>query len=179
MTADKKTSGSGFCKRESERKFLIEYPDIVVLSSQNGVKIKKITQTYLESGEHASERVRKITDADGTESFVYTKKTRVSDITSLEEECEISRGQYEEYLKRADKNRRAVEKVRYAFPCGSHVAEIDIYGFWRDRAILETELEAEDEEFEIPPFVCVIKEVTHDMRYKNACLARSVVFEKI
>ena len=54
---------------------------------------------------------------------------------------------------------------------GNHFFEIDIYPFWRDKAVMEIELSSEDEDFEIPHEIKVIKEVTGDKRYKNASLA--------
>ena len=59
------------------------------------------------------------------------------------------------------------------------VKMLDVYDFWSDRATAEIELSTEDEEAELPPCLQVIREVTADRRYKNAALAREVVFEEI
>ena len=61
--------------------------------------------------------------------------------------------------------------------CGKHLAEIDLYDFWQDRATLELELSAEDEAFTLPPFVRVLRDVTADKRYKNVNLARELPTE--
>ena len=50
--------------------------------------------------------------------------------------------------------------------------EIDLYEFWQDRATLEVELTAEDEKFDLPAYLKIIREVTDDKRYKNVNLAR-------
>lgn len=50
--------------------------------------------------------------------------------------------------------------------------ELDIYPFWKDKAILEIELASEDEEISIPNEIKIIKEVTDDENYKNANLAK-------
>ena len=57
--------------------------------------------------------------------------------------------------------------------------ELDIYPFWNDRATLEIELSDENENFELPPFIEVIKEVTDDDRYKNRSLSYEIVNEEI
>ena len=55
--------------------------------------------------------------------------------------------------------------------------EIDVYPFWTDRAIMEIELDSEEREVMLPPFIEVIKEVTGDGRYTNAAIAREVPAE--
>ena len=77
-------------------------------------------------------------------------------------------------LKEADPTRHPVEKTRWCIPCGSHVLEIDLYPFWSDQAVLEVELQNEEEEFLLPPELRVIREVTGDPRYLNSSLAREL-----
>jgi CYTH domain-containing protein len=50
--------------------------------------------------------------------------------------------------------------------------EIDVYPFWKDKAILEIELNDENTKISFPKEIKVIKEVTEDEAYKNASLAR-------
>ena len=57
--------------------------------------------------------------------------------------------------------------------------EFDIYPFWNDRAILEIELEREDEGAAIPDYVQIIRDVSADPAYKNRSLAENVVYETI
>ena len=49
--------------------------------------------------------------------------------------------------------------------------EIDIFPFWIDKAYVEIELTDENEYFELPEFLKVIKEVTQDKNYTNRALA--------
>ena len=67
-----------------------------------------------------------------------------------------------------------MEKTRWCIPFGSHVQEIDLYPFWSDQAVLEVELQSEEEEFLLPPEIRVIREVTGDPRYLNSSLAREL-----
>ncbi len=57
--------------------------------------------------------------------------------------------------------------------------EFDIYPFWQERAILEIELESEDQQTIIPDWVHVIRDVTFDYRYKNVQLAAQVPMDTI
>ena len=162
---------------ETERKFLIEYPDTGLLAMQSGCRVKEIVQTYLLC-DTGSLRVRKTVESGKTECRLNEKR-RISELTHEEYEKVISEEVYTELLRCADSKRAPISKTRYAFPCGAHIIEVDVYPFWNDRAILEIELKCEDEEYKIPDFIKVIKEVSGDKRYSNKALAKNVVNEII
>ena len=153
-------------------------PDIKLLESCDGVKIKKIEQTYLEYESGKNARVRRI-DEGGRVSFVKTVKQRISTLSSFEDEHGIDENTYADELLHADKTKQTVRKTRYCIPFDNHVIEIDIYPFWNDRAILEVELASEDESFSLPDFIRVIKEVSEDGRYKNTNLAKEIPYDEI
>ena len=163
---------------ETERKFLIYMPDLKLIESCDGVRIKKIEQTYLEYESGKNARVRRI-DESGRVSFVKTVKQRISTLSSFEDEHEIDENTYADELLHADKTKQTVKKTRYCIPFDNHVIEIDVYPFWNDRAILEVELASEDESFSIPDFIRVIKEVSEDGRYKNTNLAKEIPYDEI
>ena len=158
---------------EIERKFLIEYPDLSWLRQQPGSRRAEIVQTYLLSDGNSTRRVRSWTEA-GRTSYIRTCKRRLSDRTRVEVEDELSEADYLALLKEADPTRHPVEKTRWCIPCGSHVLEIDLYPFWSAQAVLEVELQSEEEEFLLPPEIRVIREVTGDPRYLNSSLAREL-----
>lgn len=163
---------------ETERKFLIRMPEISLLSLIEGARVLHIEQTYLcrEDGKNA--RVRRI-DEGGETSYIKTLKQRISTLSCYEEETEIDREQYERELLRADNSKSTVIKTRYCIPFSEHIIEIDVYPFWNDRAILEIELGSEDEQFILPEFISVIKEVSEDKRYKNTNLAKEIPSDAI
>ena len=72
----------------------------------------------------------------------------------------------------ADPNFRPIRKTRYCLTSENHYSEIDVYPFWKDKAIMEIELANENTEVRFPAQIKVIKEVTEDDTYKNASLAR-------
>ena len=75
-------------------------------------------------------------------------------------------------LKEARPDSKTINKVRYNIPSKDLCFEIDIFPEWSDRAFAEVELQAEDQPFEVPECLEIIKEVTYDSRYTNAALAR-------
>lgn len=162
---------------ETERKFLIRMPDLHILSEFNEVKIMNMEQTYLLC-DTGNSRVRRIRE-NGLDRYIKTVKKRISSLSCYEDEREISYEQYVVALKNADPGKKTIVKTRYAFPYGNHTIEIDVYPFWDDRAILEIELSGEDERFEIPDIIDVIKEVSEDSRYKNTNLAITIPFDAI
>lgn len=163
---------------ETERKFLIYMPCLDTLCAQPEIRIQEITQTYLLTDGKKNARIRKINECDNI-SYIKTVKERISTLSCYEEEKEITEEQYLELLKYADKEKQNINKTRYSFRYGRHIIEIDIYSFWNDRATLEIELKSEDEEFSIPAFIKVVKEVSTDKRYKNTNLAKSIPQDKI
>ncbi len=159
---------------EIERKFLIKYPDVNFLLKNPLCRVLKMEQTYLKGGA----RVRKI-EEKGNISFIKTLKKHISDIKREEKEWQISEEEYIKDLQNKAEGTTTIKKIRYAFPLESLVLEIDVFPFWNDRAFLEIELENEEQEFLVPEFLEVIKEVTFDKRYNNSSLARAVVTEDI
>ena len=155
---------------EIERKFLIEYPDIEWLESQNNVQKVDIIQTYLNSTNDDEIRVRQ-RGLNG--NYIYTKtiKRKVSDIKRMEIEKRLTKDEYLQLLMDADTTKHQIRKTRYCMTYKSSYLEIDIYPFWKDKAILEIELSHENDCISIPKEIKVIKEVTKDESYKNFNLA--------
>lgn len=162
---------------ETEYKYLISYPDIYVLCEQEKSRIVDIEQIYLDSESPFTARVRRWTE-DGVTHFFYTSKKRISKQTAEEHEIEISEEEYERYLCHADKTRSPITKRRFIIPYEGHDMEIDVYPFWTKQAILEIEINEENEHVDIPPYLIIMRDVTGDKRYKNYSLAKSIPEEK-
>ena len=163
---------------ETERKFLIKIPSYEAMQSQKDFRIRKITQTYLQSEGKKNARVRAVKENEKT-TYIKTVKERISTLSCYEDEHVISQAEYEKLLLIADKEKKSIHKIRYSFEYCNHVLEIDVYEFWNDRATLEIELKSEDEQFSIPSFLEVVKEISEDGRYKNTNLAKSVPYDEI
>ena len=157
---------------ETERKYLIRKPDITMLDGLCGEKWE-LTQTYLLTETGCTERVRRVREKSGTRYF-HTLKRRLSALSCVENEEEITASEYEAYLLRCDPERRAIEKTRWRIPYEAHLLEIDVYPFWEDAAVLEIELKGEDDSAAYPDWVEVLADVTGDVRFKNMSLAKQV-----
>ena len=154
---------------EIERKFLIEYPNISWL--EKNCKKLEIIQTYLNSNEDEEIRVRQRGD-NGNYIYTQTIKRSISDIKRIEIEKRLSKDEYLEHIMNADTSKHPIRKTRYCLVYKNQYFEIDIYPFWKDKAITEIELNNENQEIEIPKQLKLIKEVTNDKRYKNSELAK-------
>lgn len=154
---------------EIEKKYLIQYPDINWLN-KNCKKVD-IIQTYLKSNNNDEIRVRQ---RGNNGNYIYTKtiKKNISSIKRIEIEKRLSKDEYLELLMESDINKHPIRKTRYCYIYKNQYFEIDIYPFWKDKAILEIELNNENQEIEIPNKFKIIKEVTYDKKYKNSELAK-------
>jgi len=163
---------------EIERKFLIRYPDPELLE-QTCSKKTELAQTYLVSEKGRSRRIRKSQCGSDT-VYWYNEKERISDRTRIERERIISEEEYKDLMKEAIPDSRTIFKTRYDIPSGDRCFEVDLFPEWNDRAFAEVELEYEQQEFEFPACLSVIKEVTEDRRYTNKSLAlNGFVFDDI
>lgn len=156
---------------EIERKFLIKFPDIKKLEKLASQKVE-IIQTYLQSDDDQELRLRQRGD---DKNYVYTKtrKWKVSDIKRVEFESRITKEEYLSLLMDANSDIKQIRKTRYCVVYNNQYLEIDIYPFSKDKAILEIELSNENDSYEIPECIEVIREVTDDIRFKNINLAVS------
>ncbi len=159
---------------EIERKFLIEYPPLNTVLKNPLCRELKMEQTYLSGGG----RIRKI-EENGKVTFIKTVKKHINHIKREEKEWEISEEEYLRELECKAEGTNTIFKTRYVYPVEKLNFEIDLFPFWKDRAFLEIELLNEEQEFIIPDFLRVIKEVTFDKRYNNSSLAKKIVNEDI
>ena len=155
---------------EIERKYMIAMPPEDFLAGLEGTEI---VQTYLLGQKGSTERVRK-RGRDGMYVYTHTIKYKLSELSRREDEREISACEYEALLKRADPERKTIEKMRYCYEYSGMLWEIDVFPFWKDKAFMEIELNAEDQTIDFPPEIKIIRELTADGRYTNAALAKSI-----
>ena len=150
-----------------ERRYLIEYPDTAWLDSLPTCERVEIIQTYLKSDGETETRLRQ---RGNKGNYVYFKSTKRIGKSKAEEEKRISKDEYLELLMEADTGKRQIRKNRYCLTYGAQYFEIDVYPFWKDKALMKIEL-ALDGFVNIPEEIKVISEVTDDPSYKNMYLA--------
>jgi CYTH domain-containing protein/predicted ATPase len=160
---------------EIERKFLIEYPNLISLLGMQNCQCVDILQTYLLSAPDEEIRVRQ-RGLDGSYTFTKTTKRNTDDPAKrIEVEQRISRDTYLKLLMQADPERHPIRKTRYCIlqrDSGQYL-EIDIYPGNTKHAIMEVELSDANTEIVVPDFIHIIREVTDDSRYKNYQLAKN------
>lgn len=168
---------------EVERKWLIKSPNSwidIANIFDNIVDVKRINQTYLTAkpGEQAARVRQTVEGLSGDTSVIYhfNQKKPTGDTGAHEEkEFEISKKEYENYLKKANPTKCAVEKTRFVFKWHDQVFELDLFkGHLKGLAILELEMKDADDTVELPSFLKVIKEITKNKFYTNFALADKI-----
>ena len=160
---------------EIERKYLIRIPDATLLSS---LPSSRIEQIYILTAESRRERIR-CRETNGKKIFTHTAKKRLSDLTRIEIENEISAEEYRVLSLMKDPDRSVIRKTRYLYEYRKQVFEIDVFPFWDDRALMEIELSSEDQAILLPPDIAVVRDVTSEKSYTNAAIARSIPYERL
>ena len=156
---------------EIEKKYLIEYPNLELLEKDYNCEKVEIVQTYLFSDNNEEVRIRQ-RGKNGNYMYYKTIKKNINGLKRLEIERRLSKDEYLELLMNQDPSYRQIKKSRYCLMYNNTYYEIDIYPFWKDKAIMEVELKDENDKVDIPPFIKTIKEVSDDENYKNHNLAR-------
>lgn len=156
---------------EIERKFLIKMPDISFLNTNFSCTKSEILQTYLYNDDEDVEKRIRQRGLNGNYTYYYTEKRKISDVSRFETERRISEKEYLALCAKSDTRLHAIAKTRYCFVWNNLYFELDVYPFWKDKAILEIELTSENQEINIPDFIEVIEEVTENENYKNHSLA--------
>lgn len=156
---------------ETERKFLIEYPDIAALTNDPNCKKLEITQTYLPSESEVERRVRS-RGYNGSDLYYYTEKSARSAATRYESEKRITKEEYNRFLESAGEDPPQIRKDRYCLSYDFQYFEIDVYPFWDDKAILEIELTDKNADIRFPSFIKILREVTGEKEYSNSSLAK-------
>lgn len=156
---------------EIERKFLIDFPNLKELENNPNCRHVEILQTYLKSPENEETRVRQ-RGLNGEYTYTLTTKKKVSEMKRIEKEKRIMEAEYLNFLMNADPSRKQIRKDRYCLVNKNQYFEIDIYPEWKDFAILEIELNDENEKIDFPENIKIIKEVTNDPDFSNYSLAK-------
>lgn len=159
---------------EVERRWLLAGPPDLRHPALQPVHTVAITQTYLAkpAGGEPRTRVRRLVEADGAVSHVWTAKRRLSPLVRVEREAPIDERTYHQLCRRADPRRAVVEKVRCSFTYAELRFELDHLVAPVECWLLEVELDDLHQPVVLPPFVGAAWEVTDEPGYTNAALAR-------
>ncbi|MBQ4370575.1 MAG: hypothetical protein II784_06185, partial [Oscillospiraceae bacterium] len=102
----------------------------------------------------------------------------VSAMTRVEREEHISDEEYRILLsEKRDETLRTIEKTRWRIPWDGHTLEVDVFPFWKKQAFCEIELESEAEEYSLPDYIELIRDVSAEKEYVNSALAKNIPAE--
>jgi len=158
---------------EIERKFLLKaVPDL------KPTEVIKIKQWYLKV-EGIWERARSMESSIYGIKWVHTIKTRISDISNLEEEWDMTKKEFDDFVKRcksSKQNARYITKERRIYPDGDRKWEVDVFSQKCHIIVAEVEIPSEDYELEIPEFIQKknLLEVTGLKQFSNRSLSNRV-----
>ena len=158
---------------EIERKFLIEMPDLEYLENLPNCEKVQIVQTYLKSNDDEEIRIRQ-RGSNGSFTYSKTRKINVNNLKRIEVEERLTEEEYINELLNADPTRGQIIKDRYCLSYNNQYFEIDIYPFFKDKAIAEIELDSENQKIDLPPYLEVIDEVTDNINYRNSEIAKQI-----
>lgn len=161
---------------ETEKKFLIAYPDLDWLANNPYCHKIDIAQTFLTAPAGQERKVRQRGE-DGHYMCYVTTKIPMDEtgLKRIETEHRISENEYNRLLGTADPDKAPLYKTRYCLTYEHQYFEVDVYPFWKDRAILEIELSQDDQEIIFPPQLHVYREITGEKEYKSTALAEMVM----
>lgn len=155
---------------ETERKFLIAYPSMDWLEHLPDCQKIEMVQTYLKSTSDDEVCVRQRGIQDSSIYFQTTRR-KVSDTKHIKLERRLSQDEYLSLLNDADPTKRPVRKTRYRFTYHLQPFEIDVFPFWKDRAITRVRLDRDTTEIIFPEQLRVLEEITADPDYHSITLA--------
>ena len=158
---------------EAERRFLIEYPNIADLQTCADCQKVEIIQNYYNNKKGDEIRVRQHNE-NGSNTFYKMVKKSVSSTTKITTEKRLTEKEYIRLLEEADSSIQQLHKTRYCFTYNNQYFEIDIFPFWKDKAIVKIELVEVKADVKMPDFLIVIKDVTGDIEYKNFTVAKNL-----
>ena len=161
--------------RRLQRKYLVEMPNLAALEGLPGCAKVEAVQTYLKGEPGLEVRVRR----RGSEGdFLYTKTVKEQasagvELRRIASEERLTEAEYLAELANADPDLAPLRKTRYCLCEDDRCLQLDVFPFWKDRAMLEVPVADKNEEPVVPKIFKVIEEVTDDPAYRNYNLAKT------
>lgn len=159
---------------EVYKKYLVSIPDFESLKEKVNLTKVDMTRIYLLNEENENERSILQRGHFGDYAFYYTEKRHFDTFDRIEVERRLTKNEYVSLIGKADTRRKQINKTRYCFVWNNKYYELDVFEFWKDKAMLKVQLTDRDSEVEIPEFLQVIKDVSNNKNYTNYALAQNV-----
>ena len=130
-----------------------------------------LSQTYLNTPEEGKFRVRQRGEGEDA-VYIKTVKKKINEMKRIEIETTITKEEYNYYISLKEYIIGTISKYRYCIAWESAYYELDVFPFWDKFALLEIELLSEEEKYQLPDFVTVLREVTMEKEFRNLALAK-------
>ena len=158
------------------KKYLVEVNDEVlekVKAETNPINVH-IVQHYLKSITGNERRIRQRTK-NGSTLYYYSEAQAISTNERIKTDRILSEREYFNYMAEADPELGVIDKERYSFIHNNHFFKLDVFDFDESKGLLNLQISG-DEEFEIPEYFKVIKDVSDNPHYKNYHLAKALKY---
>lgn len=149
-----------------EKKYLIKMPDINQLIKNKQCRKVHVKQHYI-IDETKQEKEKIVLRRENNKNFYY----KVNKKDNVKYSKSINADQYINKLEDENNKFYHIYKDRYYYIYDSRCIKIDVFPFWKDKAILEVDILNDRENIKFPKFIEVIEEVTDNEKYKNYYLA--------
>jgi adenylate cyclase len=167
-------------KLEIERRWLVKLPlsDLAEKAIMNDPDAPaRITQTYLRSDDGTVKRLRFVQVLMWGVPFSHylrTEKKLIEQGVNEEEEHSLTEAEYQLDLMERDTTKHTLDKTRYHIHHGGELFQLDVFhGQHEGLAILELEQPHVDWEktIDLPPYLSIDREITHEKGWSNFELA--------
>lgn len=161
---------------DSFEKYLISMPNLQKLEKDFYCNFSKVdvVRTYLVSKNNAVERSVIKTGSEGDYAYYYTEKRHFEGYDQIDVERHITKKEYLSLLSGNNVRIKEIKKTRYGFVWNNKYYEIDIFDFWKDKAILKVQLTDRSNKVEVPSILNVLMDITSDLSYTNFSLAQNI-----
>ncbi|MBQ8535708.1 MAG: AAA family ATPase [Bacilli bacterium] len=149
-----------------EKKYLISMPDVDQLIKNKNCRKVHVKQHYL-IDETKQEKEKIVLRRENNKNFYY----KVNKKNNVKYSKAINADQYINKLEDENNKFYHIYKDRYYYIFDSRCIKIDVFPFWKDKAILEVDILNDRESIKFPKFINVIEDVTNNESYKNYYLA--------
>lgn len=159
-----------------QRKYLVEMPDLTALENLPTCSKVETVQTYLISDPSQEVRVRR----RGIEGdYLYTKTVKEQadpgvKLRRIVSDERLTESQYLAELANADPTLAPLRKIRYCLCEDDRCVQLDVFPFWKDKAVLELPVADEKMPPDVPKMFTVIEEITQNPAYRNYNLAKTL-----
>ncbi len=158
---------------EIEKKFLIKPIPVEFLKKTSNCCMVEIEQAYLKGHGGENCRIRKRCFKDSTQYYLTTKK-QISTVKREENEEEISKDVYSNLINKKAEDTEIIRKKRYCIMENYTYFEIDVFPFMESYMLLEVELDNEMDNFTLPSYIEVVKDVTENRDFTNFFMAKKI-----